>query len=89
MQDKEISTLFLTLEKDMVKGYGGAVTEAGTDELKGKIEQLLKTNIESHRNLFNIMTKNSWYQLQQVEAQKVDTEFTKLSNSLQSVQAGQ
>lgn len=89
MQDKEISTLFLTLEKDIVKGYSSAITEAGTTELKNTVEQLQKSNIEAHRTLFSMMTQNSWYQLQQVEAQKIDNEFTKLSGTLQGIQSGQ
>ena len=85
MQDREISTLFLTLEKEIMKGYATAITEASNSSLEKHIQQLFDMNLRAHRDLFDLMVTNGWYKIEQVNDDQKEKEYNKLNSLLQGM----
>ncbi len=84
-QDKDIVMILLELEKNMVKNYATAITEASNDMLVGKFEELFNMSKSAQRDLFNLANSKNWYSLEYAETQKIDQEYQKLSNELSNI----
>lgn len=84
-QDKDIVMILLELEKNMVKNYATAITEASNDNLVNKFEELFNMSKNAQRDLFNLANSRNWYSLEYAEAQKIDQEYQKLSNELANI----
>lgn len=81
-QDKDIIMILLELEKNMVKNYATAVTEASSDKLTSKFEELFNMSKGAQRDLFNFAQSKNWYTLEYAELQKINQENQKLNNQL-------
>jgi len=83
-QDKVL--LLIELEKNLVKNYATAITEASNDELTQKLCELFNMSLNASRDLFNLAINNGWYQLEYAKTQKIDQEYQKLNQKLSNIQ---
>ncbi len=85
MDDKDIATLILNLEKAIVKDYGVALTEASNINLQNRINTLFDMGLTEHRDLFDLMYNKGWYQLKTIESNKISEEYNKLNGELNNI----
>lgn len=88
-KDQDIVMILLELEKNMVKNYATAITEASNDNLTGKFEELFNMAKNAQRNIFNLAKTKGWYQLEYAEMQKIDQEYQKLNQKLSNLGGNQ
>jgi len=84
-QDKDIVMLLLELEKNMVKNYATAITEASNDTLNQKIQELFNMSNRAQRDLFNLAKSKNWYTLEYAQIQKINSEYQKLGDQLSNI----
>lgn len=80
--DQEKIMILIELEKNLVKNYATAITEASNDELTQKLCELFNMSLNASRDLFNLASEQGWYQLEYAEIQKIEQEYQKLSQKL-------
>ncbi len=81
-KEQDIVMILLELEKNMVKNYATAITEASSDELTEKFCELFNMSMNAQRDLFNLANEKGWYQLEYAKTNKLDTTEKKLTNKL-------
>lgn len=84
-KDKDLIMILLELEKNMVKNYATAITEASSDNLTEKYTELFNMSKNAQRDLFNLSQNKGWYILEYAENQKISQENQKLSNQLSNL----
>lgn len=82
MNDKDYITTILTLEKAMVKDYAVALTEASNNELYSDFLDMFNDVSELQREVYNLMFKRGWYQLEVAESSKIEQKIDSLSKEL-------
>ncbi len=81
-QDQDNIMILLELEKNMVKNYSTAITEASNDTLTEEFTKLFEDSKQAHRQLLNYTLSNGWYQLEQAPQDKISQEQQKLAPKL-------
>ncbi len=85
MNNKDALTLLLTLEKDIIKNYAVAITEASYESLDKNIALLLQKSVKLQRELFNYMKENNYYTIEQVQKDKINKALSKLQNEMDNI----
>ena len=85
MHDKAISTILLNLEKEIIKSYATAITESSTKILEEKISRYMVDSINMQRNIFDFMTSNNFYQVEQAKQEDITKEVNTLTSRLQNL----
>lgn len=83
--DQDIIMILLELEKDMVKNYATAITEASSDTLTERLCDLFNMSMNAQRDLFDLANSKGWYQLEYAEINKLNTAEKKLTNKLSNM----
>ncbi|MBQ7140497.1 MAG: spore coat protein [Bacilli bacterium] len=85
-EDQNKVMILIELEKNLVKNYATAITEASNDNLTQKICELFNMSLNASRDLFNLANEKGWYQLEYAQIQKIEQEYQKLSQKLSDIQ---
>lgn len=76
--------ILLELEKNIVKNYATAITEASNDVLTNEFTKLFNDSKQAQRELFNYALSKGWYNLETAPQDKINKEqqklYTKFSN---------
>jgi len=81
-QDQDNIMILLELEKNIVKNYSVAITEASSDNLKTEITKLFEDSKQAQSELYNYSLSKGWYQIEQAPQDKINQEQQKLSSKL-------
>ena len=81
-QEQDNIMILLEIEKNMVKNYSTAITEASNDTLTKEFTNLFENSKQAHRQLLNYALSNGWYQLEQAPQDKISQEQQKLQPKL-------
>lgn len=84
-QEQDNIMILLELEKNMVKNYATAITEASTDALTEEFTKLFNDSKKAQRDLFNFASSKGWYQIEAAQQDKINTEQQKLSSKLSNL----
>lgn len=84
-QEQDNIMILLELEKNMVKNYSVAITEASNDELCNEFSTLFEESKQAQRQLYNYSLSKGWYQIEQAEQKKIQQEQQKLSSKLTNI----
>ena len=84
-KDKDLMMILLELEKNIVKNYSNAITEASSDNLTEKFTELFNMSRLAQRDLFNLINSKGWYNLEYAEVQKISQEQQKLNTQLSNL----
>ena len=84
-QDQNNIMILLELEKNMVKNYSIAITEASNDELCNEFSTLFADAKQAQRQLYNYSLSKGWYQIEQAQQDKINQEQQKLQPKLSSL----
>jgi len=81
-QDQDNIMILLELEKNMVKNYSVAITEASNSELMNEFSKLFEDSKQAQRQIYNYALSKGWYQIEQAPQDKINQEQQKLSSKL-------
>jgi len=85
-QEQDNIMILLELEKNMVKNYGVAITEASNDNLNNEFIKLFNDSNKAQRDIYNYALSKGWYQIEAAEQNKISQEQQKLSQKMSSMQ---
>lgn len=84
-QEQDNIMILLELEKNMVKNYATAITEASNDYLTEEFTKLFNNSKQAQRDIFNFSSSKGWYNLEAAEQGKISEEYQKLNQKLSSL----
>lgn len=84
-QEQDNIMILLELEKNMVKNYSVAITEASNNILTEEFTKLFNDSKQAQRDIFNFASSKGWYTLEQAPQNKINEEKQKLSNKLSNI----
>ncbi len=87
LNEKDYITCLLTTLKDMVKNYVIMMTEASNASLFESYQEIFLKLMNLQREVYEVMFRKGWYQLEEVEKTKIDTKFDMLLKEYQSLDA--
>ena len=70
MNDKDYINKLLSCLKEITKNYTVALTEASNETLYNKYKNMFLKYIDMQRNVFELMFRKGWYELEEVEKNK-------------------
>ena len=82
MNDKDYITTMLTIEKAMVKDYATALTEASNNDLYNDYLEMFNDVSTLQRDIYNLMFKKGWYQLEMAQDNKIQEKLNCLTNEI-------
>lgn len=85
LNEKDYCTCLLSTIKDMEKNYVVAMTEASNDWLYKQYEKVFKEISKLQRELYNLMFKKGWYQLETVDTKKLTEKYNMLDTDYKSL----
>ena len=80
LNEKDYCMCLLTTLKDMEKNYVIAMTEASNDWLYNEYKSTFSEISKLQRELYNLMFKKGWYQLETVDNKKLDEKYSMLDS---------
>lgn len=85
MNDKDVITSILSLEKSLVKDYAVCLTEASNNDLYNDYFDMFDDIINLQRNIYNLMYKKGWYQLEIVQDDKIEEKKLYFTNEITQI----
>lgn len=82
LNDKDYVTKLLSCLKEMSKNYVVAMTEASNENLYGKYKNAFDDIINLQREVYELMFRYGWYQLEKAEGQKISEKQQMLSQEI-------
>lgn len=88
LNDKDYANELLSCLKEMAKNFTIVKTEASNETLYSEYKEICEKIFSLQRNLYELMFRNGWYELEKAETTKINekynmlnTEFTDLNES--------
>lgn len=81
MDDKEIMENELLTVKGVCDLYMHGAIESSTLEVHEAFKQALNESLDIQNKIYNLMSEKGWYEMQNVEQQKIDTVKQKFSEN--------
>lgn len=85
LNDKDYMTKLLTCIKDMEKNYVIAMTEASNEILYNHIYTIFNNLSNLQREIYEMMFRYGWYQLEKAEKQEINTKHQMLTQEWQDI----
>ncbi len=85
LNDKDYITSLLTCLKDMEKNYVIAMSEASNESLYNVFKETFLNLAELQREVYELMFRKGWYQLEKEQAQKIEQKHQMLSTEYQNL----
>lgn len=82
MNDRDYLNSILELEKNISNNYSIALNEASNDYLYEDYFSMLEDSKDMARELYNLMFKNGWYSLEEIDNTKLDNKINTLEQKL-------
>ena len=82
LNDKDYISKLLSCLKEMEKNYVVAMTEASNENLFNKYKNVFNDIVNLQREVYELMFRDGWYQLEKVESNKISSKLTMLSQEL-------
>ena len=85
MNDKDYINKLLTCLKEMTKNYAVSLTEASNEVLYNKYKDMFLKYSELQRNVFELMFRKGWYELEEVDSTKLNEKYNMFNKELNSI----
>ena len=85
LNDKDYLTILLTCLKDMEKNYVIALTEVSNENLYSKYVEIFNSLSSLQREVYEMMFRNGWYQLEKAEDDKVSQKYQTLNQEYNEI----
>lgn len=86
LNDKDYLQELLSCLKEMKKNFAVAETEASNEILYSKIKGMCEEISTIQRKAYELMFKNGWYSLEQVETQKINEKYNSINEELNGLE---
>ena len=80
MNDKDYLNKLLSCLKEMTKNYTISLTEASNEDLYNKYKETFLKLSKLQRDVFELMFRKGWYELECVDINKLNDKFNMLNN---------
>ena len=80
MNDRDYLNVLLEMEKDISNNISIALNEASNDSLYEQFFNMLQASKNMARELYNLMFKMGWYNLEASQVQKIQEKYNELNN---------
>ena len=84
MNDRDIMTEMLTLEKHAATLFHTATVEASNQQLYQCCSSIMQETLACQRNLYNLMSQKGWYKMQNADQQQIGQAYQQFSQSMQT-----
>lgn len=85
LNDKDYMDNVLSSLKAMEKNYTVALTEASNEVLLEKYDEMFNEIKQYQREVYELMFKNGWYELEKADTSKINEKYTKLQQEFTSL----
>ena len=85
MNDKDYINKLLTCLKEMNKNYAVSLTEASNEVLYEKYKEMFLKYSLLQRKTFELMFRKGWYELEEVDSNKLTEKYNMLNKELDSI----
>lgn len=85
LNDKDYMDNVLSSLKAMEKNYTVTLTEASNEVLLGKYDEMFNEIKQYQREVYELMFKNGWYELEKADTSKINEKYTKLQQEFTSL----
>ena len=82
LNDKDYLSKLLSSLKEMEKNYVVVLTEASNENLYGKYKNIFDDIANLQRDVYELMFRFGWYQMEKAETQKVNEKLQMLSQEV-------
>ena len=82
LNDKDYLSKLLSCLKEMEKNYVIAMIEASNEKLYTKYKNVFVDITNLQRDVYELMFRNGWYQLEKVDSQKISQKVSMFSQEL-------
>ncbi len=82
MNDKDYITTMLSIEKQVVKNFAVALTEASNTDLYNDYYDMFNEISNMQRQIYNLMFRKGWYCLEMAEEKKITQKLNMLEQEL-------
>lgn len=82
LNDKDYLTSVLNNLKDIEKNYCIFMTESSNEYLYNRVSNTFNTCSKLQREVFELMFRNGWYELEKAESNKIECKYNTLNNEL-------
>lgn len=79
LNDKDYLSSLLSCLKEIEKNYTTAMTEASNEELYNKYKNIFIDISNLQRDVYELMFKNGWYQLEKADETKINEKYQMLN----------
>ncbi len=85
MNDKDYINKLLSCLKEISKNYTVALTEASNETLYNKYKDMFLKYIDMQRNVFELMFRKGWYELETIDNNKLNEKYNMLNKEFDSI----
>ncbi len=85
MNDKDYINKLLSCLKEITKNYTVALTEASNETLYNKYKDMFLKYIDMQRNVFELMFRKGWYELETIDNNKLNEKYNMLNKEFDSI----
>ncbi len=85
MNDKDYSNKLLTCLKEITKNYCFSLIEASNETLYEKYKEMFLKYSKLQREVFELMFKKGWYELEKVENTKLNEKYNMLNKEAEII----
>jgi len=85
MNDKDYINKLLSCLKEITKNYAVALTEASNETLYNKYKDMFLRYSIMQRNVFELMFRKGWYELETIDNNKLNEKYNMLNNEFDSI----
>lgn len=79
LNDKDYINSILSTLKELVKNYAVSLTEASNEVLYAKYKEMFDEYSKLQRDVYEIMFKFGWYELEKSDNNKINEKYTMLN----------
>ena len=78
MSDKLLIENYLLVLKSSLEVYNHGTIESSNSDIRKVLSDGLNTTLESQEDTFNVMLENNWYQVENIDDDKIKCVYDKL-----------
>lgn len=79
--DKDLLNIYLLLLKSNTEVYVHGTLESCNEKIRNLVQKSLEGTLKSQFSCFNVMCENNWYQIENVNTDKIKKTYNKITKN--------